>query len=335
MGGILYRLQQTYALCGDRVATTWSTAVSSKIAVSLLTGLACGFLLNIFYVSLKHVWPENYFGLSGTVDPIVSRNLPRWAVFRLVPPVIAAAAASLTAERAEAYVWVAVGVTIIVHVQRLIRASVISAHRRYWAAAVQGAALAVVLVGLMIGATLVCVAFSPVIPEPSDLVSNIWAGFLAAIGAIYLQRIVLLRKKPRDLLRRSFAEIPLELQGYVWSKAREVGMDPRVPLAVMASENLQRPPWIRRIEHLLPRSLGATRGIMQQVGARDDRHSIDLAFERNFTPDAAAGPPFSVFERYNASAEFLSLTDAAFETLETDSSILATAERAASDLEAR
>jgi hypothetical protein len=79
---------------------------------SATAGLALGFLLNIFYVSLKHVRLQNYFGLSKSVDPIVSRNIVRWTVFRFVPPVIAAAAASLTAQRAAGFPLVAAAFTI-------------------------------------------------------------------------------------------------------------------------------------------------------------------------------------------------------------------------------
>lgn len=300
----------------------------SKIVLSLLAGLSCGLLLNVFYLALKHVWPDNYFGLSGSVDPVVSRNLPRWAVFRLVPPAIAGAAAALTAERAEGFVWVALVAALVIHVWRLVRAAVAAVRRRYRAAGLQSAVVAIVVSGIMVGACFARSVFAPIVPNPSDLVSNIWAGFLAAIGAIYLQRIVLLRKKPRELLRHSFDEIPVALLGHAWSRALEVGIDPRIPLAVMAVENLQRPLWVRRFEHRLPRWLGGTRGIMQQEGATNDLQSIDLAFERYFGPAAANAPEpgdLSVFEQYNPSPEFNSLAHGAFETLDNEPELLSRA----------
>lgn len=303
--------------------------MAAKIVIALLAGASCGLLLNIFYVTLKHVWPENYFGLSGSVDPIVSRNLPRWAIFRLVPPAIAAAAAALTAERAHSFVWVAAGVAIAVHVSRLVRATATSAKRRYRAAAVQEGTLALTVTLIMVVATLCRAFFGPVIPEPRDLVSNIWAGFLAAIGAVYLQRVVLIRREPGDLVSRTFDEIPMTLKVHVWKTARATGVDPTIPLAVMAAENLQRPHWARRLERVLPRSLDGTRGIMQQVGARDDVHSIDLAFERNFPPGTAEHSTWEVFTRYNDIPEFRDLAGAAHQMITGDPTILQAIEVAA------
>jgi hypothetical protein len=97
--------------------------------------------------------------------------------------------------------------------------------------------------------------FAPLVPDPHELVSNIWAGFLAAIGAVHLQQIVLLRRKPRDLLVRSFREIPFGLRSYAFAYAVDSHIDPRIPLAIMTAENLERPRWVRRFERLLPRRL--------------------------------------------------------------------------------
>jgi hypothetical protein len=293
--------------------------------------MTLGFLLNIFYVSLKHVWPQNYFGLSGSVDPIISRNLVRWTVFRFVPPVIAAAAASLTAQRAAGFPLVAAAFTIALHVGRLIKPTIQAVRRRYWSAFIYYALLISILLLAMGLATVGRNIFSPVVPEPKELVANIWAGFLAAIGAIYLQRVVLLRKKPRDLMEQSFDEIPLKLRVYAWRKARAAGIDPRIPLAIMSAENLQRPSWVRQLERLVPRRLGGTRGIMQQSNARSDIDSIDLAFTHYFTDQNTAGThlSFTHFSRYNNDKNFISLAASAFSAMEEDSSILAKIEHAA------
>lgn len=303
----------------------------SKIAVSVVAGLVCGVFLNIFYLSLRHVWPENYFGLAGSVDPVVSRNLPRWAIFRLIPPAIAAAAAALTTERAGGYLWVAAGVTTALHARLLVGAVVISVRRKRRAAAFEETLVALAILAIMTVGTLARRTFAPIIPRPEDLVSNIWAGFLAAIAAVYLQQVVLLRKEPRDLVGRSFDEIPMRFKVEVWRRARTTGIDPLIPLAVMAAENLQRPSWVRRLEQLIPRQLGGTRGIMQQQGARDDLHSIALAFERNFQDGAAARSPWTVFSEYNPASEFRDLAYAAHLMLMEDQRHTAAIQQAAQE----
>jgi hypothetical protein len=302
-----------------------------------LSGLICGSLLNIFYKCLKHVWPQNYFGLSGSVDPIVSRNLVRWTVFRFLPPAVAVAAASLTAERYGGPPLLAGVLAAVVHLQRIVRESVSQARRRRWSACVFNGLLSLLLFAVMSAAWFARDFFAPLVPDPHELVSNIWAGFLAAIGAVHLQQIVLLRRKPRDLLVRSFREIPFGLRSYAFAYAVDSHIDPRIPLAIMTAENLERPRWVRRFERLLPRRLSATRGIMQQGGARNDRHSIELAFEK-YGPiwKATPGdiwPPVIAFERYNYSEEFQSLALGAFEMLDGNPSLLAPLRRPSRDQE--
>jgi hypothetical protein len=221
--------------------------VAGQIIPAIAAGLICGVVLNVLYLCLKHVWPENYFGLSGSVDPIVSRNLLRWALFRLVPPMLGAAAASLTAERSDAWPWLAAGITAMVHLTRVGLAVRSAVDNRRWAAAVGNGAIALLLLSVMTGATFGRHLLAPIIPEPEDLVSNIWAGFLAALGAVYIQQIVLLRKEPASLLSKSMNEIPMPLKAYAYARATEAGLDPRLPLSIMIIENLQRPSWARAV----------------------------------------------------------------------------------------
>jgi hypothetical protein len=239
---------------------------------------------------------------------------------------LAVAAAALTAERYGGSPALAGLVAGALHVQRIVRGSVRKARRGRWAAASTNALLLLLLVAVMSAGWFGRQAFAPLVPDPRDLVSNIWAGFLAAIGAVYLQQIVLVRRKPRELLVTSFGEIPLELRAYAFSRAVDLQIDPRIPLAIMTAENLERPKWVRSLERLLPRRLDATRGIMQQEGARNDFQSIDLAFERYSSGWKAAQvdawPPVNVFERYNLSEEFQSLAIGAFEMLDSNPVLL-------------
>lgn len=56
--------------------------------------------------------------------------------------------------------------------------------------------------------------YAGLIPLPTDLVANIWSGIVAAIGAIYLQRVVMLRKVPETLVLNSLDELPYDLVVY-------------------------------------------------------------------------------------------------------------------------
>jgi uncharacterized membrane protein len=257
----------------------------SQWFVSFSIGLFCGWLVNVFYVAVKHVWPFNYFGLDGSVDPIVSRNLLRYILFRFVPPGFGFAAAVLTVERMGGSLWWAYAGCAISHVGPVLLA-VANAFRRK--ALMNGAAF--ILVGLAVlgvGVAVMCYRqqFSGIVPAPKELVANLWAGVLAAVGAIYLQRVVLVKKDPDTLVLNSLSELPADLVKYAIEQSRSRGLDFRMTLALLAVENLQRPKWFRWLELKLPGDRSSrTTGVMQQLGAMDDRQSIALAIDRYLAP---------------------------------------------------
>lgn len=89
-----------------------------EVLASGAVGVACGVVLNVFYLAVRHAWPENYFGLGGSVDPVVSRNIWRYVLFRFVPPFVMIAAAAITSERLGYSATFSVLVAVIVHIIR-------------------------------------------------------------------------------------------------------------------------------------------------------------------------------------------------------------------------
>lgn len=244
-------------------------------------GAACGVVLNVFYLAVRHAWPENYFGLGGSVDPVVSRNIMRYALFRLLPPFVMVAAAGLTSERLGYSSAVAALVAVLVHITRPLQDIMVRGSRRQWGPVVGRTTVLLVVVGVSVVALVVRGSLSAVVPRPSELVANLWAGVLAAIGAVYLQGIALVKSDPGLIVRRSFGEIDVEIGRYAVSASREQGIKPQICLAFMAAENAQRPKWVRNFERIMP-ARWRTSGIMQQMGARSDRESVDLAIGRYF-----------------------------------------------------
>lgn len=260
---------------------------AGEIVAAGAVGTACGIVLNVFYLAVRHAWPENYFGLGGSVDPVVSRNIGRYALFRFAPPFVMVAAAGITGDRLGYSAAVSVLVAVLVHVVRPLHDIIVRALHRQWGSVIGRTSVLLLVVGVSVLAFILKDLFSPVVPRPSELVANLWAGVLAAIGAVYLQGIALVRSDPGLIVRRSFSEIDMDVGRYAISASEAQGVHPHICLAVMAAENAQRPNWVRKFESIVPARL-RTSGIMQQMGARSDRESVDLALERYFK---RWGPP--------------------------------------------
>lgn len=295
-------------------------------------GVVCGLVLNVFYLAVRHAWPENYFGLGGSVDPIVSRNINRFATFRFVPPFIIAAAAALTSERLGYSAVVAVLVALFVHLVRPLGDIVARASRHQWGSVVGRTAIVLAVCSTSVLALVLRDSFASVVPRPSELVANLWAGVLAAIGAVYLQGIALVKRDPGLIVRKSFEEIDEDVGRYAISASVARGVDPRICLALMAAENTQRPKWVRRLEKILP-AKWRTSGIMQQKGARTDRESIDLALDRYFVSWGMPEFDYNGTEiagywlemkalEYNTDADFAALSRIALEAMNEAPSIV-------------
>lgn len=105
------------------------------------------------------------------------------------------------------------------------------------------ASVLLIVVGVSVLAFVLRNFVSPIVPRPSELVANLWAGVLAAIGAVYLQGIALVKSDPGLIVRRSFNEIDVEVGQYAISASETEGVHPHICLAIMAAENAQRPRW--------------------------------------------------------------------------------------------
>ena len=295
-------------------------------------GVVCGLVLNVFYLAVRHAWPENYFGLGGSVDPIVSRNISRYVTFRFVPPFIIAAATGLTSERLGYSAVLAVLVALFVHLVRPLRDIVARVSRRQWGSVVGRTVIVSAVCITSVLALVLRDSFASMVPRPSELVANLWAGVLAAIGAVYLQGIALVKRDPGLIVRKSFEEIDEDVGRYAVSASVTRGVDPRICLALMAAENTQRPKWVRRLEEFVP-AKWRTSGIMQQMGARTDRESVDLALDRYIVPWGAPELDYNGKDvlgywlevkalEYNADADFAALSRIALEAINEAPSIV-------------
>ncbi len=309
------------------------------LAMSITTGVVCGGLLNVFFAAVKHQWPANYFDINASVDPLVSRNMTRYLIFRFSPPLLVFGAAAVTADNLKTSPWLAALVALIVHAAPLFGAIGQSMKRRTSYKLAAGRATIVL--------ALTCLAFlstafrdliAPLIPSPDDLVGNLWAGVIAAVGAVYLQRLALVKRDPVTIAKDCTRKLDQELIYYARQAAKRAKVDEVLVLVFMIAEDTQRPKWFRNLEYRAPGSRHRTTGIMQQHGARTDKESIDMAVSNYFAPitesvrrDESGTQPIEEIEgsinyavltraaqQYNADPQFRGLVKGLYENLSDD-----------------
>lgn len=256
-----------------------------EVLKALSIGLVCGLLLTMLYVAVKNQWPHNYFYMDSSIDPVVSRNLPRYMFFRFVPPALVFSAAGVTADRLGVNAWIAVLSAVAAHSYGLLSAVLTAVRRRR---RLQLAAARVAVIALLTVLGILAAAyrghFDPLIPTPEDLLSNVWAGAIAAVGAVFLQRVALVKHDPLSIALRCTRDIGSSLFRYASEAAEKAGISPELVFTFMIAEDIQRPRWYRYFESRIPGHRRRTTGIMQQCGAINDFESIDLAIENYLAP---------------------------------------------------
>jgi len=122
---------------------------------------------------------------------------------------------------------------------------------------------------------------APLVPPPEEMTAALWTGLFAAVVAVASIRAFSAPPiEPADLIERSESEIPRELFVFSDATADEFSADRSLVRSIMIVENLQRPPWIRRLERIKGRIVKpGSYGIMQMTASHplSDRESIRLA----------------------------------------------------------
>lgn len=249
------------------------------VRVSLLA-MAASSALWVFYKSFEVEWPDRYWdGLSGA-DPLISRTSGRYAAFRLLPFFVAATVAGTAAARLDIsrawVVWLFAATYVGLGPVRKAVCAWRESPRRIGSAVHRfGTAIALVAVaGLYMG---VAGRLDPYVPTLKDAVFAAFiAVFVFLLGKLGIVAFTIQAPTNDSLIRRAISEIEPALS----RRLNEV--DPGgVFLTVAVVEQLNRPPWVRRVERLVPAT--QTHGLMQVRSDKvvSDAESVELFIARH------------------------------------------------------
>lgn len=264
------------------------------------------------------------FGLSA------QQTLFRFVAYRAVPTYVFAATAFVTVDRIGAPVWISAIV--------LWTCSIAATHGRVVLdgllkrrGEVNYASYHVVMIILLTAAVgiamLTASLWGLLVPPPAELLSALWSGLLVAgLGGFALTILV-----PRDpnaptygpayMIDRAEREVGIELFDWLHAECIRTRCDPIFLKALLVVEAVQRPRWLRRIEHVGARlRIAKTSGVMQMTSRRplSDRESVTaaaeayagtwtLAFTGGYGPgllESDLGKAWAVSTRHNGDGEF-------------------------------
>lgn len=257
------------------------------VAVSAIGGALA---LHVFYRAVEFRWPSSYIG-SGDAGLYRLLSSPgRYLIFRMVPVYSIAVVCAVSSSRlgasgsASAFgvVLLHLGATNLRSIVRDLRQSPVVLRHRVPVVLIRTLGL-LGMIGCAWLASVTTRQADEVVPSLDDITNGLFTGIAAGVIGAYIMKATSTGGDVEQLLRRSRRQI----DDAHWQLARQAalrhGADPRLVRAVMLVENLQRPPWIRRLERLKGLLIPAgTYGVMQVASPNpiSDEESIQLAAQR-------------------------------------------------------
>lgn len=236
-------------------------------------------MLWVFYRVVQSNWPDSYFALQDITSLEVSASLPRYATFRFLPVAFACLFVAVSVEQMSGRGVIAGtavgtlhglltagrGFARAVKTKRLNRTSLLLAHGVLF--------VLLVVTGLLTGLASRTEAAKSLIPDVSQVTSDLWTALLAGVLGAFLIKVTSGRELSEGaLIERLRARLPDDLREYARRKAEETDSDPDLVEAFMIVENVQRPRWLRRFERLKGTVVrSGTYGILQ-VHSDDAAH---------------------------------------------------------------
>lgn len=239
------------------------------MVTSILIGACFALVLRAFFAAVKVDWPAAYYSGDRRLDPIVSRDPVRFSAFRFIPVYLSAvmvAAGAFQLDASPRHSLLAFGAIFVA----LSSAPAVWRDLHY-RKSITGALLLdlfilIGTIGSMVVAFLTYHRVSFIAPDLRGLATNVWATVLALSLAALAISLVKKRFPDNELIERSLSELGPTVEGRIREAAYP---DTDALLAIAIAENLQRPPWVRRLEFRLLRGpLRGTFGVFQVASTK-------------------------------------------------------------------
>jgi hypothetical protein len=254
------------------------------VAVTALGALAGFVFLELFYLAVRTEWPTSYVSLETDFGVIVNRSVGRYLLFMAAPIYCVSLISSTTVGRNHGNQFLTALLIGIGHaVFASLRNAWLSMKRR-----TTSALAAVLILDLLTSVVVISASllgglgpgsYGFVVPGMDEFFKSLWTTAAVAIIAVCLLHLTRNRNTVDKMVRRSRREVG-DLEAYAREQSGLVGADADLVSAVLLTENLQRPRWVRALERIKGRVFHqGSYGVMQVTSSKpvSDSESIAMA----------------------------------------------------------
>jgi hypothetical protein len=294
--------------------------------------VAGALILQLIFGLLRTQWPSNYFAVSDAVGREVSVSPIRYIIFRFAPVYIVCVFVSASVPNETRFVLASSFMVFLLHAGLTAgRALVIDAFRQRLRPPLLLAHLGV-FTGICV-AGLVATATSNFwrasIPGLDKYVEVIATGVVAAIASHYFMKYTRGHRGEYKSSSEIVALLDQQLVDTTVNVCKKYKVDRNFALAILATENSQRPAWMRRLEDSsswtgLVRTFGPFQGARKSGSVEQTVHEALSRFSNAEGRDSIRGRSYGgnsqallryMFEIHNCSSSFIDMAERYFSSL--------------------
>lgn len=304
---------------------------------SVLAGAIGTAFLSLIFSVARARWPHSYYAVGDLASYRISLHPARYIAFRFLPVALVTVLAGTTAEGVGGDPLITGFVLATLHISTTAGRATLRLLRdgRVFAREVQAIVHLLVSIGVLaaalVGGLLAGLdGAEEFVPTPSDIPLALWtAAFAGFSGAFLIQFTRRSTPEVQELLKQSRATVGEELWLAAEDASAAAGADPYLVKAILLVENLQRPPWVRRLERTKGRLFKrGTYGVMQvqSEGPVSDTESVRIAVHdrllRKQVPieyEARTEALQNILSAYNGDPRFIELATVFYEEIAPES----------------
>lgn len=304
--------------------------ISFDLVALSLVALA---FIHIFYYLFMLTWPEMYFSVSDSASLFISFSPVRYFAFRIIP-ILLIIALSLGISQSPSLNERLVAAFLI----GLIHAAITNAramkkiftknksihvyvNRTFQLFMHLVTIIVITLTAALAGFISSWDEIKNILPTPEGLRDNLWSSVITAMLAVFLYKLYQKKEiKTDDLFDKYLENIDKKLLAKIETVSNEKNVNVFLMKAICVVENIQRPRWIRKIEHaksfFIP---NGSYGIMQVNSSHfiSDEKSIVLAAEKYFkNTESKKWDDLRIYvEEYNSTERYVEFVEQAYRHL--------------------
>lgn len=232
----------------------WDWTEASRALSSVGLGATAALLLSVFYRQVREEWPTAYATMSSRYDLFRTRFAIWHFIQRTMPLFATSVAAAHVAPLVHGSSDVSVAVLALGHIAATNGRGIVEArrlrHKRFEVTLYQMALIPFLALSAWLGA-IASDRFSKLLPTGIAVRDGFWVALIVVLAPRALVIIGARMTSPTEsLVQAARPRLSSEIELLVV----EVGREQRVPISLMRAivyaEVLQRPRWIRRLEHV-------------------------------------------------------------------------------------